>query len=147
MEIRMVDEDIRLIPYYKNNDLAIKWYQDKDVCKQVDDIDFVYDLNRLNRMYDYLTSHGDVYYIEYKSALVGDVSLNDDGEIAIVISKENQNKGIGRRVIKNILGMAKAKGMAEVRAFIYPFNKQSHRVFTLVGFEKIGEEDYIYKFN
>ena len=147
MEIRIVDEDIRLIPYYKNNDVAIRWYQDKDVCKQVDDIDFVYDLDRLNRMYDYLSSHGDVYYIEYKSALVGDVSLKDDGEIAIVISKENQNQGIGRRVIKNILDLAKAKGMGEVWASIYPFNKQSQRVFTLVGFEKIGEEDYIYKFD
>lgn len=147
MEIRIVDEDIRLIPYYKNNDVAIRWYQDKDVCKQVDDIDFVYDLDRLNKMYDYLSSHGEVYYIEYKSVLVGDVSLKDDGEIAIVISKENQNKGIGRRVIKNILGLAMDKGMAEVRACIYPFNKQSQRVFTLVGFEKIGEEDYIYKFD
>lgn len=147
MEIRMVDEDIRLIPYYKNNDVAIRWYQDKDVCKQVDDIDFVYDLDRLNRMYDYLSSHGDVYYIEYKSTLVGDVSLKDDGEIAIVISKESQNQGIGRRVIKNILDLAMDKGMHEVRACIYPFNKQSQRVFTLVGFEKIGEEDYIYKFD
>lgn len=147
MEIRMVDEDIRLIPYYKNNDVAIKWYQDKDVCKQVDDIDFVYDLDRLNRMYDYLTKRGDVYYIEYKSALVGDVSLKDDGEIAIVISKENQNRGIGRRVIRKILDLAKDKGMAEVKACIYPFNKQSQRVFTLVGFEKIGEEDYIYNFD
>lgn len=147
MKIRIVDEDIRLIPYYKNNDVAIRWYQDKDVCKQVDDIDFVYDLDRLNKMYDYLSSHGEVYYIEYKSVLVGDVSLKDDGEIAIVISKENQNKGIGRRVIKNILDLAKAKGMGEVRASIYLFNKQSQRVFTLVGFEKIGEEDYIYKFD
>jgi len=147
MEIRIVDEDIRLIPYYKNNDVAIRWYQDKDVCKQVDDIDFVYDLDRLNKMYDYLSSHGEVYYIEFRSALVGDVSLKDDGEIAIVISKENQNQGIGRRVIKNILDLARDKGMAEVRACIYPFNKQSQRVFTLVGFEKIGEEDYIYKFD
>ena len=147
MEIRIVDEDIRLIPYYKNNDVAIRWYQDKDVCKQVDDIDFVYDLDRLNRMYDYLSSHGEVYYIEFRSALVGDVSLKDDGEIAIVISKENQNKGIGRRVIKNILYLAEYKGMGEVWASIYPFNKQSQRVFTLVGFEKIGEEDYIYKFD
>lgn len=147
MEIRIVDEDIRLIPYYKNNDVAIRWYQDKDVCKQVDDIDFVYDLDRLNKMYDYLSSHGEVYYIEFRSALVGDVSLKDDGEIAIVISKENQNQGIGRRVIKNILDLAKAKGMGEVRASIYSFNKQSQRVFTLVGFEKIGEEDYIYKFD
>ena len=147
MEIRLVDEDIRLIPYYKNNDVAIRWYQDKDVCKQVDDIDFVYDLDRLNRMYDYLTKRGEVYYIEYKSALVGDVSLKDDGEIAIVISKENQNRGIGRLVIKNILDLAKEKDMAEVKACIYPFNKQSQRVFTLVGFEKIGEEDYIYKLN
>ncbi len=147
MEIRIVDEDIRLIPYYKNNEVAIRWYQDKDVCKQVDDIDFVYDLDRLNKMYDYLFSHGEVYYIEFRSALVGDVSLKDDGEIAIVISKENQNQGIGRRVIKNILDLAKAKGMGEVRASIYTFNKQSQRVFTLVGFEKIGEEDYIYKFD
>jgi hypothetical protein len=39
MEKRFVDEEIILVPYYPNPDVALAWYQDHDVCKQVDNID------------------------------------------------------------------------------------------------------------
>ena len=39
MEKRFVDEEIILVPYYPNPDVALAWYQDYDVCKQVDNID------------------------------------------------------------------------------------------------------------
>ena len=34
MEIRIIDNDIRLIPYYRNDEVSLAWYQDLDVCKQ-----------------------------------------------------------------------------------------------------------------
>lgn len=74
-------------------------------------------------MYDYLSSNGDCYYIEYEGKLVGDVSLRDNGEIAIVVCKEYQNQHTGRRCVLDILKLAKEKGMSKVKANIYSFNK------------------------
>lgn len=39
MEPRRVDDAILLVPYYPNEEVALKWYQDKEVCRQVDNID------------------------------------------------------------------------------------------------------------
>ena len=143
MQKRIIDEDITLVPYYPNAEVSLAWYQAPDVCKQVDNIDYVYDLDMLNRMYDYLSSHGDCYYIEYRGTLVGDITLRDNSEVAIVICKEYQNRHIGRRCIKEMLALAKEKGLKEVKANIYLFNTQSIKVFESVGFHKIAEEWYI----
>ncbi|MDO4371833.1 MAG: GNAT family N-acetyltransferase, partial [Clostridia bacterium] len=75
MTERIVDREIRLIPYYRNDAVSLPWYQDPDVCRQVDNRDTPYDPDLLHRMYDFLSAHGDCYYIEYRGALVGDVTL------------------------------------------------------------------------
>ena len=72
---RIVDEEIRLVPYYPNEEVALEWYQDPQLCKQVDNIDYVYTLDKLRAMYRYLSTHGECYYIEYKGCLVGDITL------------------------------------------------------------------------
>ena len=142
MTVRIIDNDIKLIPYYRNDEASLPWYQDPDVCKQVDNIDYTYDLDTLHRMYDYLSSHGDCYYIEYRGVLVGDVSLRDSGELAIVICREYQNRHIGRKCITDMLQLAREKGMDRVWASIYSFNGQSRRVFLSLGFTQTGEEEY-----
>ena len=144
MKERIIDNEIKLIPYYRNDEVSLSWYQDPDVCKQVDNRDELYDLKLLHNMYDYLSSHGDCYYIEFKGKLVGDVSLGDNGELAIVICKEYQNQHIGRRCIKEMLKLAGEKGMSIVKANIYSFNKQSQRMFESAGFYKA--EDGWYQF-
>lgn len=142
MTERTVDSDIRLIPYYRNDAASLPWYQDPDVCKQVDDRDTPYDLELLHSMYDYLSSHGGCWYIEYRGVLVGDVSLRDNGEIAIVVCKRYQNRHIGRRCVMDMLALAGEKGMEQVTANIYSLNRQSQRMFLSAGFEKTGEEWY-----
>lgn len=74
MTERIIDEELRLIPYYRNDAASLPWYQNLTVCKQVDDRDMPYDAELLHRMYDFLSTHGDCYYIEYQGVLVGDVS-------------------------------------------------------------------------
>ncbi|MBR4909904.1 MAG: GNAT family N-acetyltransferase [Clostridia bacterium] len=142
MRERTVDNEIRLIPYYRNDGVSLPWYQDPDVCKQVDNRDEPYDQELLHNMYDYLCAHGECYYIEYRGNLVGDVSLRDNAEVAIVVCKEFQNRHIGRRCIKEILRIAEEKGLDHVDAQIYAFNSQSRRMFESVGFYKTGEERY-----
>lgn len=140
----MIDEDIVLVPYFPNEEITYQWYQDKGICKQVDNIDGTYSMGRLQAMYQYLSTHGECYYINYRGVLVGDVSLKDDGEVSIVICKEYQNKHIGHRCIKEIIKLALEKGMKEMKAQIYSFNLQSRKMFLEVGFIQQDEEWYIY---
>ena len=142
--MRKVDDDICLVPYYPNEDIAIAWYQDKEVCKQVDNIDDVYSLDRLRAMYNYLNTHGECFYIQYKGNLIGDISLQDTSEIAIVVCKEYQNQHIGRRCVLDMIKLAKEKGMSRIKANIYSFNKQSQRMFQSIGFQPSEDEWYIY---
>ena len=85
MTERRIDSEIRLIPYYRNDGASLPWYQDLDTCRPVDNRNTPYDLTLLHQMYDYLSAHGDCYYIEYRSVLVGNVSLRDSGEITIEV--------------------------------------------------------------
>ena len=87
MTERIIDNELRLIPYYRNDEASLPWYQDLDVCRQVDNREKPYDVELLHRMYDYLTAHGDCYYIEYKgvrkgchSACAGKLGCGDQAE-------------------------------------------------------------------
>lgn len=141
---RIIDDDLVLTPYYRNDAESFPWYQDLGVCKQVDNIDHAYDIETLHAMYDYLSAHGNCYYIQYQGKLVGDVSLRDNAEIAIVVCKEYQNRHIGRKCILDMIELAKEKGMDKVKANIYSFNTQSQKMFQSIGFIKTDEEWYAY---
>ena len=143
MKNRIVDDEIVLVRYYPNYKTTLAWYQDLDLCKQVDNRDTAYDLELLKRMYSYLNKHGDLFYIKYKNRLCGDVCLQPSGEVNIVIAKPFQNKHIGRRVVNEIIQLAREKNMHELQAVIYIFNTQSQKMFQSVGFKKIDNERYI----
>lgn len=143
MKNRIVDEEIILVRYYPNYKTTLAWYQDLDLCRQVDNRDTAYDLELLKRMYKYLNRHGDLFYIKYKNRLCGDVCLQPDGNVNIVIAKPFQNKHIGRRVIKGIIQLAKEKQISELYAEIYSFNTQSQKMFQSVGFTKVYDEQYV----
>lgn len=142
MESRLVDKEIKLIKYYPNYKTTLAWYQDLGLCKQVDNRDTAYDLDLLKAMYKYLNRKGDLFYIKYKNRLCGDVCLQPDGEINIVVAKPFQNNHIGRRVISEIIQLAKEKGIQELHAVIYSFNGQSQRMFESVGFQRVDTEKY-----
>ena len=139
----IIDSEIKLIKYYPNYEAALPWYQDPQLCKQVDNRDTVYDLDLLKAMYQYLDQKGDLFYIEYQNNLCGDVCLQPDGEINIVVAKPYQNKHIGRRVIQGIIELAREKEMQELHAVIYTFNTQSQKMFESAGFRKGDAEKYI----
>lgn len=143
MKYRIVDDQIKLVKYYPNYKTALKWYQDPQLCKQVDNRDNVYDLPLLKGMYRYLDQKGDLYYIKYRNRLCGDVCLQPDGEINIVVATPFQNRHIGRRVIGEIIRLAKEKGIPQLRAEIYTFNTQSRRMFESMGFRQAGNELYV----
>ena len=142
MECKIVDDEITLVPYYPNYKASLPWYQNADVCKQVDDRDSVYDLKLLKAMYRYLNARGDLFYIKYRGRLCGDVCLHPDGEVNIVVAKAFQNKHIGRRVIAEMKKLAREKQIPKLHAEIYSFNTQSQRMFERTGFHKVSDELY-----
>lgn len=144
MDRIVIDAEVALVPYFENYAETLKWYQDPALCKQVDNIDVVYDLERLQNMYTWLNAHGECWYIEYEGRLVGDISLHD-GVISIVVCREYQNRHIGRRAVRAVLEVARQKGLVEVTAEIYDFNIQSQKMFLSCGFEYRGGEVYGYK--
>ena len=144
MRNRIIDEEITLVRYYPNYKTTLAWYQDLNLCRQVDNRDTAYDLDLLKRMYKYLNRHGNLFYIKYKNRLCGDVCLQASGEVNIVIASPFQNKRIGRRVIKEIIQLAKEKQIPELHAEIYTFNMQSQRMFQSVGFRKTDDEQYVF---
>ena len=150
MEPRIIDAEIDLVPYYPDYERTLAWYQDPELCRQVDNIGHVYSRERLEAMYTYLCSHGSCFYIRYNGLPVGDLTLQDNGEISIVICREYQNRHIGRRCIPAMLALAQEKGFQEAKAVIYPFNGQSRRMFQSAGFVKEGEKDggelYVFRF-
>src|SRR5699024_672812 len=97
------------------------------------------------KMYAYLNSQGSCFYISYKDKLVGDITLQDNGEISIVVSNKYQNMHIGRLCIKEIIALAQVKHMDMVKANIYSFNKQSRRMFEGMGFKEVRDEWFVYK--
>lgn len=143
---RIVDGEITLVPYDPSGQAeALAWYQDRELCRQVDNIDRVYTREVLNAMYTFLHTHGECWFIRFNGVLVGDVSLREkDNEIAVVICREYQNRQIGRRCIREMLRRAEEKGETYVTARIYSFNTQSQRAFRSAGFRKIAEEEYRY---
>ena len=140
---RIVDSEITLVKYYPNYQTALKWYQDPQLCKQVDNRDTVYDLPLLKRMYKYLDQRGDLFYIKYRGRLCGDVCLQHSGEVNIVIAGPYQNRHIGRRVLGEVIRLAREKQLNQLHAEIYSFNAQSRKMFTAMGFQKTGEESFI----
>ncbi len=142
MEMRIIDEELALIPYYPNVEVALPWYQDADVCRQVDNIDSTYTPEMLNGMYNYLNTRGKLYYIRYRETLVGDVCLRDNDEVCIVVCKAYQNRHIGRRCIAEMIKLAKEQGLSKIKAHIYSFNTQSQRMFLAAGFSHTGGEWY-----
>ena len=145
MKERIMDNKISLIPYYENYNEALTRYQDYDLCKQVDNIDYLYDKEMLIRMYGHSSTNGLCYYIKYENTLVGDVTLTNNNEVCIVISKPFQNMGIGKKVIKEIIKLAKEKEVTKIKANIYSFNKQSQKAFETVGFKSYKDEWYEFK--
>lgn len=133
---RRVDDEIALADYYPAYDTALAWYQDPQLCRQVDNLDGVYSLEKLKAMYTYLTTHGECYYIEYNGKLVGDT-------VCLVVCREYQNRHIGRRCVQALAELAAEKGRTRLRARICPFNKQSQAMFRAAGFTCAGDDWYL----
>lgn len=142
---RIIDGELRLLPYYDDFETTLPWYQDPELCRQVDNTDRVYTLELLKGMYSFLSTNGACFYIEYCGKLVGDITLRDNAEICIVVCHEYQNRHIGRRCVAELLKLAGEEGLSAVKANIYSFNTQSRKMFLSCGFTQTEDEWFEYR--
>ena len=143
---RIIDPELTLVPYYPNERAALPWYQDPQLCKQVDDRDGVYDLPLLRAMYRYLDRHGELYFIEAAEEEgfrpIGDVTFWQEDMPIVLGDKAYRGQQIGRQVIAALKERGRALGYTRLYVQeIYDFNMASQRCFEKAGFRPIEKTE------
>ena len=143
-----IDEEIRLRKVEKEEwHKALEWYSDRDIMYYSEGIiDRVYDLSDIHRMYNYLSSSGELYFIEAyvdnQWISIGDVTLMKDNLPIVIGNKEYWGMGIGKKVIRRLIVRAREIGYGTlVVPEIYHYNERSRKLFVSLGFVRSGKND------
>jgi RimJ/RimL family protein N-acetyltransferase len=143
-----ITEDLRL----RNPDktewrTALPWYQNPKVLFYSEGVtDKVYDIDVINRMYGYLCSIGELYFIEiFEDGIwkaIGDVTLSDMNMPIAIGNEKYWGKGIGKKVISKLIERAKSIGLCKIGIpQIYLYNNRSQALFTSLGFIEINRNE------
>ncbi|HEM3691778.1 TPA: GNAT family N-acetyltransferase [Streptococcus suis] len=141
-DILEIDKQVRLRRYDGQHDFAFEWHQDLELVWLVDGNKEPYTLDRLNRMYGYLATNGECYFIEIlengQFLPIGDVTLlRDDFAIAIG-DRRYWKKWIGTKVLHRMIERAREVVLEEILVKeIYDWNTGSRKLFEKCGFEAV----------
>lgn len=144
-EILEIDKQVRLRRYDGQHDFAFEWHQDLELVWLVDGNKEPYTLDRLNRMYGYLATNGECYFIEIfedeQFIPIGDVTLFADDFAISIGDKQYWNKGIGTKVLQRMVERAREVGLEEILVEeIYDWNTGSRKLFEKCGFEAVEKK-------
>lgn len=134
-----VDEGLRLRKYDGQFGFAFSWYQDRETLLMVEGDGMPYDQKRLERMYSFFNTQGELYFIEYQEDAqfrpVGDVAFWQEDLPIFIGVKALRRQGIGRRVVLTLMNRARALGFSSLGIReIYDCNAASRRLFEGIGF-------------
>lgn len=144
------EENVRLRPLDLSKDVeqAVPWYQDPEVLYYSEGgaVATPYDVNRVEAMYKYLLSKGEVFIIEiFKSDTwfaIGDAALCSDCLPIVIGIPKYRSRGIGQKVLALLIQYAKSIGKEKLRVNgMYSFNERSRRLYERQGFSAV--ETYI----
>ena len=140
-KIIQIDDSLRLVPYFlaDHRDAALAWYQDVDLVELVDGVRIPYNVEKLNDMYSYLESNGDLFWIEFREkgewVPIGDVTLSQENLPIVIGNPTYQHQGLGRKILKALIDLARQRGWKELKVQeIYTFNQISRRCFESLDF-------------
>ncbi len=144
--ILQINDEIRLRKYDGIYDFAFNWYQDEETVYFVDGVKTLYSQEKLKCMYEYLDSHGELYFIEviengiYKP--IGDVTFWRE-DMPIVIGEQSyRGKGIARKVISRLIERGRQLGYDCLYVNeIYTYNTASRKCFESLGFQAYEQTD------
>lgn len=126
---------------------ALPWYKNPKILYYSEGItDKTYDMNIINRMYGYLSSIGELYFIEvYEKDIwkaIGDVTLSEQNMPIVIGDEKYWSKGIGKKVIGKLIGRAKSIGLTKIYIpDIYSYNNRSQNLFKSMGFVEVDRRD------
>ena len=134
-----IDSSLRLRKYDGQAHLAFPWYQDPEVISLIDGSREPYTLQRIKKMYDYLTQRGEVYFIEVLTNAgwqpIGDVSFWQEDMPIVIGNSAYRGQGIGRTVVQALVERGRKLGYKRLYVQeIYDDNEASKKMFELVGF-------------
>lgn len=145
-EMLAVDEGLRLRRYDGAHAFALPWYQDEETLWLVDGCREPYDMARLDAMYRYLDSHGELYWIEVQEAgawrPIGDVTFWQTDMPIVIGDRSYRGRGVGVRVIRTLVERGRTLGYSALEVQeIYHYNAASRRCFEKVGFRSVEETE------
>lgn len=145
-DILEIDKQVRLRRYDGQHDFAFEWHQNEELVWLIDGDRKLYTLDLLNRMYDYLSSNGECYFIEVfedgEFRPIGDVTLFKDDFAIAIGDKRYWHKGIGFKVLNTMIKRANEIGFKEILVEeIYDWNIGSRKLFEKCGFEAVDKTD------
>lgn len=148
-DIIQIDNNIKLVHYknFNNYDFALKWYQDKEIVYLVDGDYILYNIELLNKMYNYLISIGELYFIYYNDKVIGDVTFSPNDLPIVIGEKEYWNKKISKKIITYYIEYVKKLNIKYMYVDeIYDFNFRSIKLFESLGFEKYEKKEKGYSY-
>jgi RimJ/RimL family protein N-acetyltransferase len=147
-DIIEIDENLRLRKTDESeNETALPWYQNPMVLYYSEGMtEGNYDLNVICRMYKFLGTMGELYFIEALEdgawKPIGDATLSDRNMPIAIGDERYWGKGIGKKVIGKLLDRAREIGMDRIFIpAIYKYNERSRNLFTSFGFVKVAENE------
>ncbi len=136
--------------------LALPWYEETYIMEMsIGSQDKVYGMKDIEDMYHYLSTNGELYFIEILSEgsqnnqrdeqwkAIGDVTLMEHN-LPIVICQGYRGLGIGKKVLLRIIGRGIELGMTYFKVpEVYLKNIGSQRLYQSLGFKELGRNDQI----
>jgi GNAT superfamily N-acetyltransferase len=69
-----------------------------------------------------------------EESIIGEATLEEDGEISVVVAKKYREEGIGAKLLEGLVSEARARGMKTVKFYCLPSNLHMIWLGTLLGF-------------
>jgi len=150
-DIIPIGNDLRLRKYDGIHDFAYAWYRDPDTLWLVSADRTPYPNEQTDRMYSYLSDHGELYFIEIIQAgiatPIGDVTFWNDDMPIVIGPPEYRGKGIGRRVVQTLVERGRCLSFPKISAGdIYDWNTPSRTLFTSLGFTPRAKTEHGFRY-
>ena len=68
-------------------------------------------------------------------SIIGEATLEEDGEVSVVVSKNYREEGVGASLLKELIAVAKARGMRVMKFFCLPSNTHMIWLGSFLGFK------------
>lgn len=145
-EFIQISDTLRLRKYDGVCGFALAWYQDEETLLLVDGKNEPYTMERLRGMYEYLNSHGELYFIEALTGgqhrPIGDVTFWKEDMPIVIGQRTERGRGVGRQVVSALVRRGRELGYDRLYVDeIYDNNIGSRKCFEAAGFrayEKTG---------